>query len=68
MQARPGMLASYFVGVKVHISDSLNNKIIQSVKVSMQIEGYKYVPSPVVKEQVKALMERYRVQVSIQRK
>ena len=50
------------------ISASLNKKISQAVQTSMQIEGYKPSQSPAVKEQVKALMEQHRVQVSVPRK
>lgn len=52
----------------MRITASMNKKIIQAVQTSMQIEGYKSDPSPSIKEQVKALMEQHRVQVSVQRK
>lgn len=52
----------------MRITASMNKKIIQAVQTSMQIEGYKSVPSPSIKEQAKALMEQHRVQVSVQRK
>ena len=52
----------------MRISASMNQKIIKAVQTSMQIEGYKTVTSPSIKEQVKALMEQHRVQVSVQRK
>ena len=52
----------------MRITASMNKKIIQAVQTSMQIEGYKSVQSPSIKEQVKALMEQHRVQVSVQRK
>lgn len=52
----------------MQITASLNKKISQSVQTSMRIEGYKSAPSPALKEQVKALMEQHRVQVSVQRK
>lgn len=52
----------------MRITASMNKKIIQAVRTSMQIEGYKSDPSPSIKEQVKALMEQHRVQVSVQRK
>ena len=50
----------------MRITASLNKKIIQAVQTSMQIEGYKSVPSPAIKEQVKALMEQHGVEVSVQ--
>jgi len=60
---------NYFSEIfKMRITASLNKKIIQAVQTSMQIEGYKSVQSPSIKEQVKALMEQHRVQVSVQRK
>jgi len=49
-------------------SASLNTKIKQAVQTSMRIEGCKSSPSPAIKEQVKALMEQHRVQVSVPRK
>ncbi len=52
----------------MRIIATLNKKIIQAVQTSMQIEGYKTVQSPSIKEQVKTLMEQHRVQVSVQRK
>lgn len=52
----------------MQITASMNQKIIKAVQTSMQIEGYKTVTSPSIKEQVKALMEQHRVQVSVQRK
>jgi len=53
---------------KMQITVSLNKKINQAVRTSMQIEGYKPSQSPAIKEQVKALMEQHRVQVSVRRK
>ena len=50
------------------ITASLNKKIVQAVRTTMQIEGYKTVTSPSIKEKAKALMEQHRVQVSVQRK
>lgn len=50
------------------ITASLNKQIRRAVQTSMQIEGYKPSQTPAIKEQVKALMEQYRVQVSVQRK
>ena len=52
----------------MRITANLNKKIIKAVQTSMQIEGYKTVTSPSIKEQVKALMEQHRVKVSVQRK
>jgi len=52
----------------MQITANLNKKIIQAVQISMQIEGYKSIQSPSIKEQVKALVEQHRVQVSVQRK
>lgn len=49
----------------MQITASLNKKISQAVKTSMQIEGYKPSQSPSIKEQVKVLMEQHRVQVSV---
>ena len=53
---------------KMQTSASLNTKIKQAVQTSMRIDGYKLSPSPAIKEQVKALMEQHRVQVSVPRK
>ena len=50
------------------ITASMNKKILKAVQTSMQIEGYKTVTSPFINEQVKVLMEKHRVQVSVQRK
>lgn len=50
------------------ITVSLNKQIRKAVRTSMQIEGCKSSQAPAIKEQVKALMEQYRVQVSVQRK
>ncbi len=50
------------------ITSALNKKISQAVQISMQIEGYKPTQSAAIKEQVKILMEKHRVQVSVQRK
>ena len=50
------------------ITASLNKQIRRAVQTSMQIEGYKPSQTPAIKAQVKALMEQYRVQVSVQRK
>jgi hypothetical protein len=50
------------------ITASLNKKIIQAVQTTMQIEGYKAVMSPAIKEKAKSIMEQHRVQVSVQRK
>jgi len=58
----------YSEAYTMQITDSLNKKISQAVQTSMQIEGYKSSQSPAIKEQVKALMEQHRVQVSVQRK
>lgn len=52
----------------MQITASLNKQISKAVQTSMQIEGYKPTQSPAIKEQVKALMEQHRVQVSVQRK
>lgn len=52
----------------MQITASLNKKISQAVQTSMRIEGYKSASSPAVKEQVKALMEQHRVQVSVHSK
>lgn len=52
----------------MQITASLNKKIKQAVQTSMQIEGYKPSQSPAIKEQVKALIEQRRVQVSVHRK
>jgi hypothetical protein len=52
----------------MQISATLNKQISQAVQTSMQIEGYKPSQSPSIKEQVKAIMEQHRVQVSILRK
>ncbi len=53
---------------KMRITANLNKKISQAVRTSMQIEGYRSNPPPSIKEQVKALMEQHRVQVSVHRK
>lgn len=50
------------------LTASLNKKIRLAVQTSMQIEGYKPTQSPAIKDQVKALMEQHRVQVSVPRK
>ena len=60
--------AGYFWERTMQISASLNKKIAQAVQTSMRIEGYKPVQSAAIKEQAKALMERHRAQVSVQRK
>lgn len=52
----------------MQLTASLNNKIKLAVQTSMQIEGYKTSQSDAIKNQVKALMEQHRVQVSIPRK
>ncbi len=52
----------------MQITASLNKQIRKAVQISMQIEGYKPSQTPAIKEQVKALMEQHRVQVSVQRK
>jgi len=52
----------------MRITASMNKKIIQAVQTTMQIEGYKTVMSPAIKEKAKAIMEQHRVQVSVQRK
>jgi hypothetical protein len=52
----------------MQLTASLSKKISQAVQTSMQIEGYKPSQSVAIKEQVKALMEQHRVQVSVQRK
>jgi hypothetical protein len=53
---------------KMKITSALNKKISQAVQTSMQIEGYKPTQSLAIKEQAKALMEKHRVKVSVQRK
>ncbi len=50
------------------ITASLDKRIRRAVQTSMLIEGYKSAQSPAIKEQVKALMEHHRVQVSVHRK
>ena len=50
------------------ITASLNKRISQAVQTSMRIEGYKPTQSSLVKEQVKVLMEQYRVKVSVRSK
>ena len=52
----------------MQISASLNKQISQVVQTSMQIEGCKPSQSPSIKEQVKAIMEQHRAQVSVHRK
>lgn len=52
----------------MQITARLNKQIRKAVQTSMQIEGYKPSQTPAIKEQVKALMEQHRVQVSVQRK
>ena len=52
----------------MQVSASLNQKIAQAVRTSMQIEGCKPVQSDAVKKQAQALMEQHRVQVSVRRK
>lgn len=52
----------------MQVGANLNQKIAQAVQTSMRIEGCKPVQSVEVKKQALALMEQYRVQVSVHRK
>ena len=65
MTLKPGVT---YTETTMQITASLNKQISKAVQTSMQIEGYKPTQSPAIKEQVKALMEQHRVQVSVQRK
>ena len=45
------------------ITARLNKKIIRAVRVSMQLEGYQSSPSPAIKTQAKAIMEKNGIHV-----
>ena len=50
------------------IDKKLHESILQSVKISMRIEGYKTDRSPKVREHARQLMKEHHVEVSIPRK
>ncbi|MDZ4251608.1 MAG: hypothetical protein U1A72_03440 [Sulfuritalea sp.] len=49
----------------MQLTAKLKEQVIKAVRTSMRIEGYVPARSREVKAQVKALMEKWRVQVSI---
>jgi len=52
----------------MEIGEKLEKAIVDSVKVSMLIEGYKTDRSESVKEQARQLMKKHHVKVSVPRK
>jgi len=49
----------------MQVTQQLQKRLDQAVRVSMQIEGYRPSPSLQIQAQVKALMEQQRVKVSV---
>jgi hypothetical protein len=52
----------------MQVTQQLQKRLDQAVRVSMRIEGYRTSPSLQIQTRVKALMEQQRVQVSVPNK
>lgn len=52
----------------MQITPRLAEKIAQAVRTSMRIEGYPPTASPEAKKRAQSLLEKHRVQISVQRK